>query len=56
MPPPTLPPSKKKKEKKNPRRVSKRPELGGIVPILHEDPESRLKARLHYSEFGVRHG
>ena len=28
--------------KKNPCRVSKRPELGGIVPILLENPESRL--------------
>ena len=28
--------------KKTPCRVSKRPELGGIVPILLENPESRL--------------
>ena len=34
--PPTPPPQK------NPCRVSKRPELGGIVPILLENPESRL--------------
>ena len=43
MPPDPLPPPP---PKKNPYRVSKRLELGGIVPILLENPDSRIPTQL----------